>query len=287
MNDMIALKADLPKHLKGATFSGSNSFAAATKAEGLKTLTTKGGVFSVEHGDYRYSIFETTFDVVVMSANPHKSKVYYDKDVEDGSLVKPTCYSNNGSTPSENADAPQAKKCAICPHGQWGSRITERGGKGKACSDSMRLCVAPTTNLDDIMLLKVTATSLKTLGQYGAQLVKRGVDPKYIVTQLGFNPEMEYPVLTFKAVRFIEEDELKVVDQVINAESKTIDTITGVIDSPIDTIGGFPITPMEVKAEPKPEVKAEPKPKEPEGKTTKVEDFDDIDEALENLDFDD
>ena len=49
---MIALKADLPKHLKGATFSGNNSFAAATKAEGLKTLTTKGGVFSVEHGDY-------------------------------------------------------------------------------------------------------------------------------------------------------------------------------------------------------------------------------------------
>jgi hypothetical protein len=44
---------------------------------------------------------------------------------------------------------------------------------------------------------------------------------------------------------------------------------------------------MEKKAEPKPEVKAEPKPKEPEVKANKVEDYDDIDEALENLDFDD
>tara|TARA_R110002012_G_scaffold202327_1_gene371351 strand:+ start:3910 stop:4767 length:858 start_codon:yes stop_codon:yes gene_type:complete len=285
MSDMIALKATLPKHIK--SFSGSNPFAAASKFEGLKTLTTKGGVFNIEYGDYRDLLSETTLDVVIMSANLNKSKTYYDEGFEEGSIAKLTCYSNDGTAPSENSEAPQAKKCAICPHNQWGSRITDRGGKGKACSDSMRLCVATTDSIDDIMLLKVTATALKALGHYGAQLVKRGVDPKYVVTQLGFNPDLEFPSLVFKAVRFIEEDELKIVDQVIEAESEAMGKITGVIDSPIDTVGGFPIIPKEVKAEPKPEVKAEPKPKEPEVKANKVEDYDDIDEALENLDFDD
>jgi hypothetical protein len=283
--EMIALKEKLPKHIK--SFSGSNPFAAASTFEGSRTLTTKGGVFNLEYGDFRELLSETTLDVVVMAANAHRSKTYYDTEFEEGSYAKLTCYSNDGTAPSEHADAPQAKKCSICPHNQWGSRITERGGKGKACSDSMRLCVATTDNIGDIMLLKVTATALKTLGQYGAQLVKRGVDPKYVVTQLGFNPEMEYPALTFKAVRFIEEEELKVVDQVIETESEAINKIIGVTDSPIDTVGGFKVQPMEKKAEPKPEVKAEPKPKEPEVKTTKVEDYDDIDEALENLDFDD
>lgn len=282
---MIALKDNLPKHIK--SYNGKNPFAAASSFEGLKTLTTKGGVFNIEYGDYRDMLSETTLDVVVLSSNLNRSKTYYDKEFEEGSYSKLTCYSNDGTAPSENAEAPQSKKCAICPHNQWGSRITERGGKGKACSDSMRLCVATTDNIGDIMLLKVTATALKTLGHYGAQLVKRGVDPKYVVTQLGFDPEKEYPSLTFKAVRFIEEEELKVVDKVIETESEAIDKITGVTDSPIDTVGGFKVQPMEAKAEPKPEVKAEPKREEPEVKATKIEEYDDIDDALENLDFDD
>ena len=280
MSEMIALKARLPKHLKGTTFSGSNPFAAASSHSGLKTLTTKGGVFSVEYGDFRELLSETTIDVVILASNPNKSKTYFEGNFEEG-FSKLTCYSNNGTTPSENAESPQSKKCLICPHGQWGSRITERGGKGKACSDSMRLCVATTDNIDEVMLLKVSATALKTLGSYGSQLVKRGVDPKYVVTQLGFNPELEYPSLTFRAIRFIEEDELKIVDQVIKVENNTIDKITGIVDSPIDTVWGFKTAPTEKKAD----IKAEKEGSE--SKKPNVEDYEDVDAALDNLDFDD
>ena len=293
--DMINLDAELPAHLKD-TFSGTNPFAAAGSAEGFKRLTTKLHSFYMEHGGMREEIGVDTLDVVILEANPNKSKVYYADGFEDGGFVKPTCYSNNGTTPAEHADSPQSKKCSICPNNQWGSRITDKGGKGKACSDSMRLCVANIDSVDDIMLLKVTSYALKTLGQYGAQLAKRGVDPKYVVTQLGFNSQGDFPSLTFKAVRFIEEEELKGIDELIKTERSTIDLITGTVDAPIDNVGGFAITPKKevkaekapVKAEPK---KVEPKPevkaKAPEPKAASVEDYDDIEDALDNLDFDD
>lgn len=287
---MITLDAELPAHLKG-TFSGTNPFAAASSAGGFKRLTTKQQSFYMESGDVREEVGQDTLDVVILDSNPNKSKVYYADGFADGEYVKPTCYSNNGTTPSENADAPQAKKCSICPNNQWGSRITDKGGKGKACSDSMRLCVANIDSVDDIMLLKVTSYALKTLGKYGEQLSKRGVDPKYVVTQLGFSSQTEYPSLTFKAVRFIEEDELKGIDELIKTEASTIDRITGKVDTPIDNVGGFAITPKkEEKAEKSP-VKAEPKPevtkKIEESKASSVEDYDDIEQALDNLDFDD
>ena len=279
----------MPAHLKGM-FSGSNPFAAAGGGGGIKTLSTKGGEFHVEEGNYRNLLSDYTLDVVILASNPNKSKAYYVDGYEEGGFSKPSCYSNNGTTPSEHADAPQSKKCSICPHSQWGSRITDRGGKGKACSDSMRLCVATADNIDDPMLLKVSATALKTLGAYGAQLSKRGVDPMYVVTQLGFDDTKEYPSLTFKAVRFIEEAELTTVDKVVNTEKETIDRITAVIDSPIDNVGGFAIAPKEEKAEKAP-VEVKPKSevvkKVEKPKTAKVEDYDDIEDALDNLDFDD
>jgi len=275
----------MPEHLKGM-FSGSNPFAAAGSGSGIKTLSTKGGEFHKEEGNYRNLLSDYTLDVVILSTNPNKSKVYYADGYEEGGFSNPTCYTNNGTTPSEYADSPQSKKCAICPHGQWGSRITDRGGKGKACSDSMRLCVATADNIDDPMLLKVSATALKTLGAYGAQLSKRGVDPMYVVTQLGFDATKEYPSLTFKAVRFIEEAELTTVDQVIKTEKETIDRITAVVDAPINKEGAFKTAPKEEKAEKAP-VEVKPKPEVAKEDKPKVEEYDNIEDALDNLDFDD
>lgn len=294
------LSVEIPAHVKG-TLSG-NAFAVTGSAEGFRVLTHKGRAFFMEYDGYSESLGENTLDVVILASNPNKSKVYYGDGFEASEFVKPTCYSSNGTTPSDNADAPQSKKCAICPHNQWGSRITDKGGKGKACSDSVRLCVTPFGSVGEPMLLKVTAYALKTLGQYGAQLSKRGVDPKYIVTQLAFDPKGEYASLTFKAVRFIEEGELKDIDDLIKNESETIDKITGVTDTPIDNVGGFPITPKKkelkeevvkevvkaekapVKDEPKPEVKKELLQSKV---NASVEDYDDIEQALDNLDFDD
>ncbi len=79
------------------------------------------------------------------------SKTFYKKKFteEDSEGQRPDCYSMDGVAPSANAPDAQAKKCAICPHNQWGSRVSEDNtGKGKACADKTtpaRARRAPTT----------------------------------------------------------------------------------------------------------------------------------------------
>lgn len=314
-NDMIAIKASqLPAHLRKKS-KVENVFAAAMSAGGFPVVSIKGKVFHVQRGDERTLVTKPgddeeaagSLEVVILATNPNKSKVFYDSGYEEGSSAKPTCYSNDGIAPAADAEDPQAKKCATCPHNQWGSRISDNGSKGKACSDAMRLAIAPAGQLNDPMLLRVPAASLKTLGSYGSQLAKRGVGPEDVITKIGFDYSVAHPALTFKAVRFVEEFEAAEIEQVLDDEAETIGNITG-------ATGGV-ATENEAKAEAAPEPKSAgkpaaakqataPKAPEPEveegggdetedeapkakTKAASVDDYNDIDEALDNLDFDD
>lgn len=302
MNDMVAIKSSkLPAHLAGKV-KGGNVFAAAVSAGGFPVVSIKGKVFHLIRGDERTLVTKgedgepaASLEAVILSVNPNKSKVFYDSGYEEGSVAKPTCYSNDGLAPASDSESPQATKCAVCPHNQWGSRITDNGGKGKACSDSMRLAVAAPDQLNDPMLLRVPAASLKTLGLYGAQLAKRGVEPLHVVTKIGFDYNVAHPALTFKATRFVEAEEFGEVEAVLLNEAETIGQITG--------ISGGVVSVAEQQAE-APAPKPAPAPKAPapvaaveevvaapvaaEPSTTKnVDDFDNIGDALDNLDFDD
>jgi hypothetical protein len=322
MNDMIAIKASkLPAHLQTRT-KAQNVFAAAVSAGGFPVVSIKGKVFHVQRGDERTLVTKpgaddepaASLEVVILATNPNKSKVYYAHGYEEGSSAKPDCYSNDGLSPASDAEDPQAKKCATCPHNQWGSRITDNGSKGKACSDSMRLAIAPAGQLNDPMLLRVPAASLKTLGAYGAQLAKRGVSPEHVVTKIGFDYTVAHPALTFKATRFVDEAELAEVEAVVLDEAETIGNITGTSGAPAAENEKLAETPAprvtrsktleeaEEEAEVAPKKakvrvegddddgvgtdKAEP-PAKSASKGSPVADYDDIDAALDNLDFDD
>jgi hypothetical protein len=297
MSDMVAIKSGgLPAHLQGKTKT-NNLFAAAVTVGGFPVISIKGKVFHIQRGDERELVTKTGTDdepasaleVVILSVNPNKSKVFYNSGFVEGSVAKPTCYSNDGIAPASDVEEPQSKKCNVCPHNQWGSRITENGGKGKACGDSMRLCVAPAGMINDPMLLRVPAATLKTLGQYGSQLAKRGVEPQYVVTRVGFDYNVAHPALTFKAMRFVEEAELATVETTLSDEADIIDQITGVVDKP--SISVEPVaesttapTPVEETVEKPVEAK---KPKPAPKKEVKEVEADEVDDALANLDFDD
>ena len=306
-NDMVAITASkLPAHLQGK-LKTQNVFASAVSAGGFPVVSIKGKVFHVQRGDERTLITKgnddepaSSLEAVIVAVNPNKSKVFYDSGYEEGSVAKPTCYSNDGIAPAADAEDPQANKCAVCPHNQWGSRITDNGGKGKACADSMRLAIAPPGQLNDPMLLRVPAASLKTLGQYGAQLAKRGVEPQHVVTRIGFDYTVAHPALTFKAIRFVEEDEMQEIESVLHEESETIENITGVgnpVAREVEHKAEAPIAEpkksakvMEAEAEAEAAPKAKVKVEEtvaPKKEPAKVDDYDSIDEALDNLDFDD
>lgn len=295
MSDMVAIKSGgLPAHLQGKTKT-NNLFAAAVTVGGFPVISIKGKVFHIQRGDERELVTKTGTDdepasaleVVILSVNPNKSKVFYNSGFVEGSVAKPTCYSNDGIAPASDVEEPQSKKCNVCPHNQWGSRITENGGKGKACGDSMRLCVAPAGMINDPMLLRVPAATLKTLGQYGSQLAKRGVEPQYVVTRVGFDYNVAHPALTFKAMRFVEEEELATVESTLSDEADIIDQITGVVDKPsisVEPVAESTTAPVEETVEKPVEAK---KPKPAPKKEVKEVEADEVDDALANLDFDD
>ena len=304
-NDMVAITASkLPAHLQGKVKT-QNAFASAVSVGGFPVISIKGKVFHIQRGDERTLVTKgaddepaSSLEAVIVAVNPNKSKVFYDSGYEEGSVAKPTCYSNDGIAPAADAEDPQAKKCAACPHNQWGSRITDSGGKGKACADSMRLAVASPAQLNDPMLLRVPEASLKTLGQYGAQLAKRGVEPQHVVTRIGFDYNVAHPALTFKAIRFVEEEEMHEIEGVLFEEAETIGLITGTSNGVMPEvehkaeIEAPKKSPKVVEAEEEAEVAPKAKVKvedevAPKKETAKVDDYDSIDEALDNLDFDD
>lgn len=311
--------AKLPAHIKAKGSVIANWFAAAA-GSGFPTISIKGKVFHIVRGGDKELVTKpgaddepaSNLEAVVVSVNPQRSKVYYAKGYTEGSDEKPECYSNNGLTPELDAATPQAAKCAACKHNVFGSKITDDGRKAKACADSMRLAVAAAGQLNDPMLLRVPAASLKALGQYGELLAKRGVEPHQVVTKIGFDYTVAHPQLTFKPVGFVT-DEMLVEIEKTRGEPVT-KQITGEMAVPRAEADEFqqeaPAPKAVAKAKPAPVVEEDeasaPAPKAAKAKPAPVTDDDDLPAAprakvkveaaevvatevasLDDLDFDD
>lgn len=282
MSNIIALddpSSSLPAHLAGKYDAHANAALTSGVGQGYPVLSIKGKVWHVVEGGNRELVTgpdgdpKSSLDVVVLKANPHLSKIYYASGYEEGSTAPPDCWSSDGVTPAIGVTAPQAAKCAICPRGQWGSRISETGAKGKECSDSRRLAVAPSEDLERAYLLRVPAASLKDLAIYGASLDKRKAPYHGVVTRIGFDHTVAHQKLTFKALRWLTEAEFNAMGALVAGDvvSAIVGDSEGGQAAPVDDIAGerpaslaaspppSPPPPPAAKAapEPEPEQKAE------------------------------
>jgi hypothetical protein len=219
----------LPAYLKSFNVSEINSDLTAHAGGGFPVISIKGKVFAIVKDGERTVLPNpkdpespaTAIDVVLLKANKGTSKVFYlkgyDKDSSEGQ--KPDCYSSDGIEPAADAQNKQAKKCATCPHNQWGSRVTEKGSsKGKACADTVRMAVAAAGQVNEPMLLRVPPASIKSLGEYGQMLAKRGVGYNMVVTKVAFDMEAESPKLTFKPVGFLDDAAFAEVQETIQSD---------------------------------------------------------------------
>lgn len=219
----------LPAYLKAFNVAELNSDLTAHAGGGFPSISIKGKVFAIVRDGERTVLpnpkdpesAATSIEVVMLKVNPNKSKVFYlkgyDKDNSEG--AKPDCYSNDGVSPAADAANPQAKKCATCPHNQWGSRVTEKGAsKGKACSDTIRMAIAPAGQVNDAMLLRVPPASNKAVGEYGQMLAKRGVPYSAVVTKIAFDMDAESPKLTFKALGYLDDAAFAEVQDMVNSD---------------------------------------------------------------------
>ena len=303
--------SNLPAFLKKVDVAALNSDLTAHAGGGFPVISIKGKVFAVVRDGEREIQMNpkdpdsaaTSLNVVLLKANKGTSKVFYikgyDKDSSEGQ--KPDCYSNDGVEPAADSQNKQAKKCATCPHNQWGSRVSEKGAtKGKACADAVRMAVAPAGQINDAMLLRVPPASIKALGEYGQMLAKRGVGYNMVVTKVGFDLQAESPKLTFSAVGLLDDEGFAEVQEI--AASDVVSNILG--SSVAAAIAAEAPAAAEEEEAPAPKAKAKPvveeaaeeeeapkpvaKPKaaaKPAPKPAPVED--DMDLDLDGISFDD
>lgn len=301
---------NLPAFLKQVDISALNSDLTSHAGGGFPVISIKGKVFAVVRDGEREVLMNpldpesaaTSLDVVLLKANKGTSKVFYlkgyDKDTSEGQ--KPDCYSSDGIEPAADAQNKQAKKCATCPHNQWGSRISEKGAtKGKACSDTVRMAVAAAGQLNDPMLLRVPPASIKALGEYGQSLAKRGVGYNMVVTKVSFDIQAESPKLTFKPVGLLDDNGWAEVQEI--AGSDIVTNILGANPAPVEPLA-VEETPEPVKAPakakpapvaeeeevhetPEPKVAAKPKAAAKPKSAPVMED--EVDFDLDGINFDD
>lgn len=191
---------------------GNDELVGNNAGGGFPVISIKGKVFHIVRGDEKTLITKPgdddpagSIEVVIVKANADRSKVFYSTGYVEGSVEKPTCYSNDGIAPAADATEPQAKKCAVCPHNQWGAKITEDGKKAKACADSRRLAVAAVDAVSDPMLLRVPAASMKNLEEYGKLLATRKAPSFAVVTKVSFDYTVAHPLLKFAPVGWVED----------------------------------------------------------------------------------
>lgn len=194
---------------------------------GFSVMSIKGKVFTMVKGGARTLLRNpndedaaaTSIMVVLLKANAGLSKVWYANGYVEGSAEAPDCFSHDGIAPDPSAEHKQATKCAGCPKNIWGSKISDGGKKLKACADSRRVAIADLDNLDDPILLRVPAATLKPLADYGAMLAGRQAPYNAVLTKIGFDAESASPKLTFKPAGWLTDAQFRKVEEIVAGEA--------------------------------------------------------------------
>ena len=270
---------------------------------GFPSISIKGKVFHIRRGDSNTLITQpgddeapaSSIEVVILNGNPGTAKVWYNAGYSEGSDTKPNCYSNDGVKPAADAAEPQSASCGTCAKNVWGSRISETGSKGRECGDSKRLAVATLNAVEDAMLVRIPAGSLKTFNEYLKFLATRGVENyQAVVTKIGFDYSVAHPALTFKAVGYVDEATYGRVTVMV--ESDIVGQIIGTKTAPEDS-DGLAIAPAYAAKAIAPPVQT-PAPKAPEPvvaqkakpapvQTVVVDNLEEgLDAALDSVDWD-
>lgn len=186
-------KMQLPVDIAAQMAAEIEAFKGRIAAPTGNRIGTDEKLFTLPNGDTSDTLSVIIVDFVSYNA-------YYDKPWNPNQIVPPNCFSLGlepaGMVPSENSPEPQAESCAACWANQWKSSAT---GAGKACSNTKLLAIiAPDDPEAPIMLLKVTATALKSFDAYVTSVARSFQRPPYgVITEITFDPNLKYSSLRF------------------------------------------------------------------------------------------
>lgn len=216
--------ANLPDFLRSPDlFATAEAVAAGIGGGQPPYVSIKAGKFRlVDAGGEEEMVNALTIDLVILGANKHVSKIYYEGDYDlNAAGTPPTCWSDNGQAPSVRAASPQHSNCAGCPQNAWGSAVSKVSGKSiKACQDAKKLAVilafdTPTMKGGlagtakagaQLYQLRVPATSMRGVADLSKKVTAHGVPLLGCVVKVGFDPQASYPLLTFEPRTYVSRE---------------------------------------------------------------------------------
>jgi hypothetical protein len=216
-NELSMLKGNLPAHLRGGVDETTRALMGGAVSTGpsIKRISIKGSVFRMMvEGKEVAKNEERAMNMVIVGAAQYNSRSFYEATFAEGQGAKmPDCFSDNGISPNAKSTAPQSVTCKDCPQNVDGSAPS---GKGRACRFSRRLAVVLENDQQgDVFQITLPAQSIFGKGidgklpleAYVRLLGTNNVSVTSVVTEMRFDTSSATPKLTFKAVRYLEEDE--------------------------------------------------------------------------------
>ena len=216
-NELSMLKGNLPAHLRGGVDETTKALMGSGVSSGpsIKRISIKGSVFRMMvEGKEVAKNEDRAMNIVIVGAAQHNSRSFYEGTFAEGQGAKlPDCFSDNGTSPNPKSEKPQSATCKDCPQNVDGSHSS---GRGRACRFSRRLAVLLENDQQgDVFQLTLPAQSIFGKGEDGKMpleayvklLGTNNVSVTSVVTEMRFDTSSATPKLTFKAVRYLEEDE--------------------------------------------------------------------------------
>ena len=213
----------IPAHLQRKELS--NATKALMGGGSGKRLSIRGGSFrKVINGQEVMRSDDRAINVVIVAAAPETSRQWYKDPYQEGVMMKPDCWSNDGEKPDPLSEIKQSNSCLTCPQNIAGSGQNE----SRACRYLHRIAVVLENDLHsgDIYGMSIAATSLFGKGEAGKMPLKQyskllgghRLDISDVVTEIRFDTDSATPKLVFSAVRALEEDEIETVIEYSESE---------------------------------------------------------------------
>jgi hypothetical protein len=127
---------------------------------------------------------------------------YYEGRYDEKNIQPPSCMALGTDLslmkPFDKVPKKQNADCPTCWANQWGT-----DGKGKACKNQRLLALlAPAAQKDGvIMTLKVSPTGTRYWDNYVTQVMAMTESLIKVVTEISFDPSVDYASLRFKLIR--------------------------------------------------------------------------------------
>jgi hypothetical protein len=149
---------------------------------------------------------------------PMHENLFYKEKFDASSPASPDCYAfsfdGEAMAPHPEAENPQAKACKDCPNLKWG---TSDNGRGKACRETRRLCLLPSSAAAspqavaaaEAGLLRVPITSVKHWAALVNKLSVLQLPPFAMITEVSVHNDAKTMFrVEFAAKRAITDEDV-------------------------------------------------------------------------------